>query len=471
MTDILILCANPADTARLRLDYESRQIQTAIQESPNQNLFNIHTHFAVRASDLQSLLLRYTPDIVHFTGHGTVNGGVILEDSNSRSYVVSTSAFVKLFQLFGERTKCVIFNTNYSSSTANAISEYVDYVIGMQGSLSDEAAIEFSTSFYRAIAYGRSVEEAFQMGRNAVELASLSDEGNFVLISRSQTDLVFGIEYVSNSPQEVSKREKKQSHSEKYAYPNILGSRKTLGVFVGVNTYNDPFIGDLTVCVDDVTAVHTAFGKSINANLLCTGNSELSLPTRNNIISELLISARAAEESDLLLFYYSGHGFAENSISYLIATDTQLSALKYTAISMNDVVEIMQSSEARAKVIILDACHSGANIGKSTSIFSEEFIAHIFQEAEGTAILSSCKQGEKSWEWADKNRSVFTYYLLQAIGGEADVEKKGFITITDAHKFLTNSLKVWSKLNGLKQTPTLETKVVGDIILVPTNME
>jgi hypothetical protein len=55
---LLFLAANPTDTDRLRLDEESR------------DQFELKTHWAVRADDLQELLMRYQPDIVHFSGHG-----------------------------------------------------------------------------------------------------------------------------------------------------------------------------------------------------------------------------------------------------------------------------------------------------------------------------------------------------------------------------------------------------------------
>lgn len=425
---------------------------------------------------MQTLLLRYTPDIVHFAGHGTENSGIILEDEQGLSYPVSTSALKQLFSLFGERIKCVILNTVYSEATANVIAESVDYVIGMRGSVSDEVAINFSTSFYQALGYGKDVETAFQLGLLAIKLSSPNDNNVPVLISKSRPALVFTEDSTAEELHEVGTVQKRDNELSKTtdpttrSYQNILGKRKTLGVFVGVNTYDDPFISNLTVCVDDVSAVYNAFGEDIDARLLCTGSDISSVPSRNNIFNQLLISSRAAEEIDLLLFYYSGHGFAVDGQSYLVATDSRYSALKYTAVAMQDVIEIMQSSEARAKIIIIDACHSGAAIGKSAPPpLSEEFIENIFRDAEGTAILSSCRQGEKSWEWPDKNCSVFTYYLLNAIGGRADVENKGFITISETYKFLTHSLKIWSKRNGLSQTPTMRAEVVGDIVLARVN--
>jgi len=46
---------------------------------------------------------------------------------------------------------------------------------------------------------------------------------------------------------------------------------------------------------------------------------------------------------------------------------------------------------------------------------THEFIQRVFTEAEGMAVLASCKHGQQSWEWPEQNRSVFTHFLLEAL--------------------------------------------------------
>lgn len=70
MIKILFLAANPRDTDRLRLDEEVRAIDEALRKADFRDYFELHSHGAVRIEDLQELLLRYQPQIVHFSGHG-----------------------------------------------------------------------------------------------------------------------------------------------------------------------------------------------------------------------------------------------------------------------------------------------------------------------------------------------------------------------------------------------------------------
>lgn len=258
--------------------------------------------------------------------------------------------------------------------------------------------------------------------------------------------------------------EDKARKSMKPAVP-ILNQGKTWAALVGINTYTDPYIANLSVCVDDVSAVHGLLSPDYAVARLLTDSSPAGNPTRSQILGALSSMSQNAGEDDLLVFYFSGHGMAKDGESYLLPSDASLSALKHTAIAMRDVHELMEQSQARAKVLILDACHSGASLGKAASTMTSAFMQRVFNNAEGMAVLASCKQGQLSWEWREERRSVFTYYLLQALEGQADLEKKGFVTISDVHRYLTDRIKIWAAARGIAQTPTLQYTVAGEIVL------
>jgi N-acetylmuramoyl-L-alanine amidase len=251
--------------------------------------------------------------------------------------------------------------------------------------------------------------------------------------------------------------------------PSIYGTGNRWAVLVGVNEYQDMTnYGKLHVCVKDVYAIYKqliAGGFDTDRiRLLIDDSSEL--PTRENILVALKSVADATEPDDLLLFYYSGHGDETDGESYLVAHNGRRLVLRDTAVSVSRVKEIMEQAPARAKVIFLDACHSGADIGgKGPKPMSEEFIRRVFEQAEGLVILASCKQGQLSYEWRVQERSVFTHFLLEALSGQADRDEKGFVTIQDANRHVVNGVKLWASQHNVSQTPTLQAAVAGDIIL------
>jgi hypothetical protein len=239
-------------------------------------------------------------------------------------------------------------------------------------------------------------------------------------------------------------------------------------VLAGVDGYQDGDMSRLTCCTSDVQAVgrllvDPARG-GYRARLLVDGDAEES-PTRNNILAELRNVARSAGAEDLLLFYFSGHGCVEAGEAYLVPCDARLSNLADTAIPVARVKEIMAASAARARVILLDACHSGARIGKADERMTAEFMERVFARAEGTAILASCQQGQISYEWEEAGRSVFSHYLLEGLAGAADLDGKGFVTVQDLNRYVADQVTAWAVERGRAQAPTLGGGWSGDIVL------
>jgi hypothetical protein len=178
---ILILAANPQGTVSLRLDEEVREIKAGFQRSRYRDQFAIDYQLASRPKDVQRAMLTLKPQIVHFCGHGEGEAGLVLEDNAGRAKRVSTKALADLFRLF-DGVECVLLNACYSEVQAKAIAQHIPYVIGMNQAIGDRAAIEFATSFYEGLGAGGSVEFAFDLGRNAMQLEGIPEEQTPVLI-------------------------------------------------------------------------------------------------------------------------------------------------------------------------------------------------------------------------------------------------------------------------------------------------
>jgi WD40 repeat protein len=170
MKKILILSSNPKDTPILDLDREIRDIEEGLRRSKNRDNFTIDTRGAVRAQDLIRAMLDIDPDIVHFCGHGTGERGIVLEDDQGNMVLASTEALLELCRIFADRVECVLLNACYSEEQADAIVEHINYAIGMNRAVRDDAAIAFSVGFYDALGAGKSIEKAFEIGRASVML-------------------------------------------------------------------------------------------------------------------------------------------------------------------------------------------------------------------------------------------------------------------------------------------------------------
>ncbi|CAK8720724.1 hypothetical protein GKODMF_12310 [Candidatus Electrothrix gigas] len=180
---ILIFSANPQDTSRLRLDKEIREIQDRLKRTKYGNQFILQSAPAVRIHDLQQQLLEHEPDIVHFCGHGEEEG-ILVEDEQAKSVLIPSEALASLFALCADHVECVLLNSCHSHVQAEAISQHIPYVIGMKKAVGDEAAVEFAAGFYTALGFDKSIEQAFEFGRNAVQLYDLPDHLTPILLQR-----------------------------------------------------------------------------------------------------------------------------------------------------------------------------------------------------------------------------------------------------------------------------------------------
>ena len=192
---ILFLAANPSDTSRLRLDQEYRTIDQALRRAKFRDKFQLDQYQAVRFTDLQDCLLRFQPHIVHFGGHGTEDGEIVLEGILGYGLPVPDGVLGSLFSILKDNIRCVVLNACYSERQASVIAEHIDCVIGMSRDLGDEASIGFSAAFYQALAYGRDIATAFRLGCTQVELegSGVSDTPKLIAKRAKPNEIRFAV--------------------------------------------------------------------------------------------------------------------------------------------------------------------------------------------------------------------------------------------------------------------------------------
>ena len=162
---ILLLAANPRDTSKLQLDVEVREIDEGLRRANKREQFKLEQKWAVRSRDFYRAILDTQPQIVHFCGHGTAEDGIILENEMKQTVYVQADALASMFKLFAKKgVECVVLNACYSEVQAEAISQYVKYVIGMNKAVGDKAAVAFAVAFYDALGAGEDVEFAYDLG-------------------------------------------------------------------------------------------------------------------------------------------------------------------------------------------------------------------------------------------------------------------------------------------------------------------
>ena len=174
MKTILMLAANPQNSVSLQLQQEERDIKERLRLA-GYGTEPIKTAVAVHHRDITQAMLDFKPQIIHFSGHGANEDGLVFEDIDGQFKLIGGEGLADLFDLFSDHIECVVLNACYSETQAEAIRQKIQYVIGMNQAIGDRAAIEFAVGFYAAIGAGETYEFAFKLGCNAIRLAGIKE--------------------------------------------------------------------------------------------------------------------------------------------------------------------------------------------------------------------------------------------------------------------------------------------------------
>ena len=215
--------------------------------------------------------------------------------------------------------------------------------------------------------------------------------------------------------------------------------RKAL--IIGINYYKE--VSDLNGCVNDAYNVKNVLERNADGTLnfdinLMTAIDEETIITKNILKDN--IENLFSGDPEIALFYYSGHGYIESTGGYLVTSECQRGD---DGLDLNNLMNIVNDSKAKNKIIILDSCHSGElgnlKYNDSLSVLSE-----------GTTILTACSKEQYAIE--SENTGVFTNLLVDALYGAAS-NLIGDVTPGSVYAHIDQSLGAW------EQRPIFKTNV------------
>lgn len=205
---------------------------------------------------------------------------------------------------------------------------------------------------------------------------------------------------------------------------------------VGINKYpNSPLSG----CINDANEIASMLERNEDRTKNFFVKKALDVQSKGELKG--LIHECFSGNDDIALFYFSGHGYIDSIGGYLVTPDF---APNDFGVSMHEILAVVNDSNCKNKIVILDCCHSGFMGRISTSGQNTATIA------EGVTILTASRSDQYAVE--TDGRGVFTSLLIEAIkGGAADVT--GHITPSGIYAYIDKSLGPW------EQRPVFKTNV------------
>ncbi len=230
---------------------------------------------------------------------------------------------------------------------------------------------------------------------------------------------------------------------------------------IGVSQYADPQIQKLDFA---------ARGAGVMADLMrdqTTGlyRTTISQLTDSDAIRPLWrdYTAQAARElsgdvgpDDLVVMYLCGHGLRDRRTNqwYFVTADARYNDL------MNDRYDDLLSFADLAllgelpcrKLAIIDSCHSGA----VQPVMRSDDLKAAMRMLQGDVVLTiTASEGEEeAAEQEDRQLGRFTSHLVDALGGQADQNADGIVTLRETIDHIIQAAAADSKATGFVQHPT-----------------
>ena len=228
-------------------------------------------------------------------------------------------------------------------------------------------------------------------------------------------------------------------------------------VFVGVNRHLDPAIPELSGAARDAMVLWALFTDTIEelaARLLVDEQA-----THTAVSEAILGPLEAAQEDDVIVISFAGHGSPDGS---LVLFDTDATDLPGTALPMTTFADAFKSTRARIVLCILDCCFSGqapARVFKTEARPRNAFALTGFA-GEGRILLAACATSEAAWEQPGTGHGLLTYAIIDALSKA----NGGSVSFPEVAGEIIRLTRVEAERIGVTQTPVFLGSVQGGLI-------
>ncbi len=219
------------------------------------------------------------------------------------------------------------------------------------------------------------------------------------------------------------------------SYHSGFSQGKTYAVLVGISDYKALTYrnGDLRFADRDARQIATFLqskkGGSVPAShIRLLTNAQAS---RTAIIQAMSLFSKAGP-ADRVLLYFSGHGLANSFIPYDVQPGQPGSVLTHQTVKA-----AFRQSKAHTKICIADACLSGGMTRETSTPPSVQGMAGAFTAGNNVAMLLAGRSTQFAIEDQRRAGGVFTYFLLQGLGGLADRDANRIVTIRELHAYVS----------------------------------
>jgi tetratricopeptide (TPR) repeat protein len=184
--------------------------------------------------------------------------------------------------------------------------------------------------------------------------------------------------------------------------------------------------------------------------------------------------------NDRVLVYFAGHGVTvgqdETAMGYLMPVEGDNERRVSTGISMRELQAWFAGYRSKHVMFVADACYSGLALSTRSVGLPTTLNDYLRQVTERPVRLSltAGRADQEAHEW--RGQGLFTFFLLEALSGQADVNGDGIVTSSEIYAYLEPNVAMTALQHWrARQNPQLGRSGEGEFIFLidrssPTEM-
>jgi uncharacterized caspase-like protein len=305
-------------------------------------------------------------------------------------------------------------------------------------------------------------------------------------------DLNPGENYITITAETVSGR---QPEPLKYFYhyePKVYTAPKLYFFSAGVSDYKDSTY-NLKYAAKDAKDIFQAFRHKVADTIISQILVNKDVTTKN--INAWAKQIEKAGVDDIVILYFAGHGLLDaNNDFYYAVHDIDFENPKKNGLSYEAILNLLDKTASRKKILLLDACHSGsfdksqakkivqstpsgnvavvsnekrAKVLNATQVYSESqafvLMNQVFTDLSsdiGIDVVAASLGNSYALEKESLQNGLFTYAMIRAVGLSMAAGKGGeteTITMEQVKRYVEKEVR---RLSNNEQVPSIRSSNV-----------
>ena len=172
-----------------------------------------------------------------------------------------------------------------------------------------------------------------------------------------------------------------------------------------------------------------------------------------------------------IFIYYVGHGAPDQQTGegYFVPVDANPQYISTSGYKLSTFYENLSKIPAAKKTVVIDACFSGSSANGQLLKGVSGLTARLKPEPKATVaadlLLTSAGMDQVASWYPEKGHSLFTYFFLKGIQGEADSNKDGRITMGEMKIWLNEQVPYMARrITGNQQQPVMMGKDGDELV-------